>query len=309
MVIDLKQFRGALLLTLTALIWGTAFVAQSLGMDYLGPFTFNGVRNFVAAVGLLPVIAFLRRRQGEAEARGAAGNSRKTLWVGGVLCGLALGVASSLQQIGIQFTTVGKAGFLTALYIVIVPLLGLLLKKRVALPVWVSVVIAAAGTYLLSIQEDFTIAAGDLFVILCAVCFSVHILLVDRFSPSVNGVELSCIQFLVAGVFSTIVAFLVETPNVQDILRSWGPILYTGLISSGVGYTLQILGQKDTPPAVASLIMSLESVFAALSGWLLLGQGMTGREAVGCALVFAAVVLAQIPFDALRGRSAAKKRA
>ena len=218
----MKQFRGALLLTLTALIWGTAFVAQSLGMDYLGPFTFNGVRNFVAAVGLLPVIAFLRRRQGKAEARGAAGNSRKTLWVGGVLCGLALGVASSLQQIGIQFTTVGKAGFLTALYIVIVPLLGLLLKKRVALPVWVSVVIAAAGTYLLSIQEDFTIAAGDLFVILCAVCFSVHILLVDRFSPSVNGVELSCIQFLVAGVFSTIVAFLVETPNVQDILRSWG---------------------------------------------------------------------------------------
>lgn len=309
MVIDLKQFRGALLLTLTALIWGTAFVAQSLGMDYLGPFTFNGVRNFVAAVGLLPVIAFLRRRQGKAEARGAAANSRKTFWVGGVLCGLALGVASSLQQIGIQFTTVGKAGFLTALYIVIVPLLGLLLKKRVALPVWVSVVIAAAGTYLLSIQEDFTIAAGDLFVILCAVCFSVHILLVDRFSPSVNGVELSCIQFLVAGVFSTIVAFLVETPNVQDILRSWGPILYTGLISSGVGYTLQILGQKDTPPAVASLIMSLESVFAALSGWLLLGQGMTGREAVGCALVFAAVVLAQIPFDALRGRSAAKKRA
>ena len=308
-MIDLKQFRGALLLTLTALIWGTAFVAQSLGMDYLGPFTFNGVRNFVAAVGLLPVIAFLRRRQGKAEARGAAGNSRKTLWVGGVLCVLALGVASSLQQIGIQFTTVGKAGFLTALYIVIVPLLGLLLKKRVALPVWVSVVIAAAGTYLLSIQEDFTIAAGDLFVILCAVCVSVHILLVDRFSPSVNGVELSCIQFLVAGVFSTIVAFLVETPNVQDILRSWGPILYTGLISSGVGYTLQILGQKDTPPAVASLIMSLESVFAALSGWLLLGQGMTGREAVGCALVFAAVVLAQIPFDALRGRSAAKKRA
>lgn len=305
----MKQFRGALLLTLTALIWGTAFVAQSLGMDYLGPFTFNGVRNFVAAVGLLPVIAFLRRRQGKAEACGAAANSRKTLWVGGVLCGLALGVASSLQQIGIQFTTVGKAGFLTALYIVIVPLLGLLLKKRVALPVWVSVVIAAAGTYLLSIQEDFTIAAGDLFVILCAVCFSVHILLVDRFSPSVNGVELSCIQFLVAGVFSTIVAFVVETPNVQDILRSWGPILYTGLISSGVGYTLQILGQKNTPPAVASLIMSLESVFAALSGWLLLGQGMTGREAVGCALVFAAVVLAQIPFDALRGRSAAKKRA
>ena len=298
--------KNACMLFLTAFIWGTAFVAQSVGMDYLGPFGFNGIRSLIGGVALLPCIYILgkinKRTAGEE-------GSTKTLIAGGLCCGLALFAASSMQQIGIQFTTVGKAGFLTALYIVIVPLLGLLLKKRVALPVWVSVVIAAAGTYLLSIQEDFTIAAGDLFVILCAVCFSVHILLVDRFSPSVNGVELSCIQFLVAGVFSTIVAFLVETPNVQDILRSWGPILYTGLISSGVGYTLQILGQKDTPPAVASLIMSLESVFAALSGWLLLGQGMTGREAVGCALVFAAVVLAQIPFDALRGRSAAKKRA
>lgn len=304
----MKRFRGALLLTLTALIWGTAFVAQSLGMDHLGPFTFNGVRNFVAALGLLPVILFLRRRQGEEGTDGAAPRSRKTLWLGGGLCGLALGVASSLQQIGIQYTTVGKAGFLTALYIVIVPLLGLLFKKRVALPVWVSVVIAAAGTYLLSIKEDFTIGSGDLFVILCAACFSVHILLVDRFSPAVSGVELSCVQFLVAGAFSTAVAFLVETPDLHDILRSWGPILYTGLISSGVGYTFQILGQKDTQPAVASLIMSLESVFAALSGWLLLGQGMTGREAFGCALVFAAVVLAQIPFSALRGRRAARKK-
>lgn len=304
----MKQFRGALLLTLTALIWGTAFVAQSLGMDYLGPFTFNGVRNYIAALALLPVIFFLRRRQNPAQAPGAAPNYRKTLWIGGVLCGLALGVASSLQQIGIQFTTVGKAGFLTALYIVIVPLLGLLFKKRVALPVWISVGIAAVGTYLLSIKEDFSIGTGDPFVILCAVGFSLHILLVDHFSPVVSGVELSCVQFLVAAVFSTVVAFLVETPRLEDILMSWGPILYTGLISSGVGYTLQIIGQKDTPPAVASLIMSLESVFAALSGWLILNQSMSPREALGCALVFAAVILAQIPFSAVQAKRAALKK-
>ncbi len=289
----MKQFRGALLLTLTALIWGTAFVAQSLGMDHLGPFTFNGVRNFVAALALLPVIFFLRRRKSPAAQPGAAGNYRKTLWLGGVLCGVALAVASSLQQIGIQFTTAGKAGFLTALYIVVVPLLGLFFKKRVGLNIWISVVIAAVGTYLLSIKENFTIGTGDLFVILCAVAFSVHILLIDRFSPLVSGVELSCVQFLTCGVLCTVAAFIMEQPNWNDILLSLGPILYTGLMSSGVGYTLQIIGQKDTPPAVASLIMSLESVFAALSGWLILGESMSPKEAFGCVLVFAAVILAQ----------------
>lgn len=305
----MKQLRGALLLTLTALIWGTAFVAQSLGMDHVGPFTFNAVRNFIAALALVPVILFLRRRQNPAKAASAAGNYRKALWLGGILCGLALGVASSLQQIGIQYTTVGKAGFLTALYIVMVPILGLFFRKKVPIAVWISVVIAAIGTYLLSIQEDFTIGTGDLFVILCAVVFSVHILLVDHFSPLVSGVELSSIQFLVSGTLCTIAAFIAETPNLQDILLSMGPILYTGLMSSGVGYTLQIIGQKDTPPAIASLIMSLESVFAALSGWLILGQGMSSREALGCALVFAAVILAQIPFTALKERIAWKKGA
>ena len=289
----MKQFRGALLLTITALIWGTAFVAQSLGMDHLGPFAFNGVRNFIAALALLPVLLFMQRKapkktQTDEERK----QSRKTLWVGGVLCGSALAVASNLQQFGISFTTVGKAGFLTALYIVIVPILGLFLKKRVPVTVWVSVVIAAAGTYLLSVQEGFTIAPGDLLVILCALGFSVHILIIDHFSPMVNGVALSCVQFLVCG-----------------ILKSAGPLLFTGLMSSGVGYTLQILGQKDTPPAVASLIMSLESVFAALSGWLVLGQSMNGRELLGCVLVFAAVILAQIPLEALKKEKAVNKTA
>ena len=292
---------------LAALIWGTAFVAQSVGMDHIGPFTFNSVRNFIASVALIPVILFLRHRQDPAKAAGAAENYRKTLWIGGIFCGIALTVASSLQQIGIQYTSVGKAGFLTALYIVIVPIFGLLLKKRVPAAVWISVVIAAVGTYLLSIKEDFTIGTGDLYVILCAVVFSVHILLVDRFSPHVSGVELSSIQFLTVGVLSGIVALIFEVPDLKSILLSMGPILYTALLSSGVAYTLQIIGQKDTPPAVASLVMSLESVFAALSGWLVLKQSLEGKELLGCVLVFTAVLLAQIPFDALREKNLLKK--
>ena len=217
----MKQFRGALLLTITALIWGTAFVAQSLGMDHLGPFAFNGVRNFIAALALLPVLLFMQHKapkktQTDEERK----QSRKTLWVGGVLCGSALAVASNLQQFGISFTTVGKAGFLTALYIVIVPILGLFLKKRVPATVWVSVVIAAAGTYLLSVQEGFTIAPGDLLVILCALGFSVHILIIDHFSPMVNGVALSCVQFLVCGVLCTAAALFTETFTLADILKS-----------------------------------------------------------------------------------------
>ena len=305
----MKQFKGALLLTLAALIWGTAFVAQSLGMDHIGPFTFNSVRNFIASLALVPVFLFLRRRQNPAEAPGAATHYRKTLWVGGFLCGIALTVASSLQQVGILYTSVGKAGFLTALYIVIVPIFGLFLKKRVPAAVWISVLIAATGTYMLSVKEDFTIGRGDLLVILCAVVFSVHILLVDRFSPLVSGVELSCVQFLTVGVLSGIVALCTETIRLQDILMSMGPLLYTSLLSSGVAYTLQIIGQKNTPPAVASLVMSMESVFAALSGWLILKQRMQGRELLGCVLVFAAVILAQIPFKALQEKWQKKKTA
>ena len=303
----MKQFRGALLLMFAALIWGTAFVAQSLGMDYIGPLTFNSMRNFIGALALTPVVLFLRKKQDPTKAPGAAANYRKTLLVGGLLCGTALAVASCLQQVGIKFTTVGKAGFLTALYIVIVPVFGLFLKKRVPTAVWISVVIAAAGTYLLSIKEGFSIGMGDLFVILCAVVYSVHILVIDHYSPMVSGVELSCVQFIVAGVLSGVIAFILETPNALDILRTAGPLLYTGVLSSGVAYTFQILGQKETPPAVASLIMSLESVFAALSGWLFLKEGMQGKELLGCVLVFTAVILAQIPFGALKEKRLRKK--
>lgn len=289
----MKKTRGVLLLTLTSFIWGTAFVAQSLGMATLEPLTFNAARNFLAAAVLSPLAVWLWRREKKA-GRLSAGSIR-TLLLGGALCGTALAAAMALQQIGIVSTSVGKAGFLTALYIVLVPIFGFFVGRRTRVTVWISVAVAVAGTYLLSVTESFSVGFGDLLCILCAVGFTLHILLVDRFSPLVNGVALSAVQFFVAGVLSLIAALAVETPSLAAVGESLGPVLYTGLLSSGVAYTLQVIAQKDTPPALASLVMSLESVFAALSGYVILGEALTGRELLGCGLVFAAVLLAQIP--------------
>ncbi len=289
----MRKTRGVLLLTLTSFIWGTAFVAQSLGMESLDPLTFNAARNFLAAAALCPLAVWLWRR--EKKAGRLSPNSLKTLLLGGALCGAALAAAMALQQIGIVSTTVGKAGFLTALYIVLVPIFGFFVGRRTRITVWISVAIAVVGTYLLSVTESFSVSLGDLLCILCAVGFTLHILLVDRFSPLVDGVALSAVQFFVAGILSLIAALAVETPSLAAVAGSLGPLLYTGLLSSGVAYTLQVIAQKDTPPALASLVMSLESVFAALSGYLVLGQALSGRELLGCALVFAAVLLAQVP--------------
>ena len=291
-----KRIIANCLLVLTALIWGSAFVAQSVGMDYVQPFTFNAVRNLVGCAVLLPVIFVmdkLRAKQGAAPAP----KSSRALWLGGALCGTALCVASCLQQMGLgqPGTTSGKAGFITALYIVLVPVMGLFLKKSVPFFVWISVILATVGLYLLCITQAFTITKGDFFVLLCAVVFSLHILLVDHFSPRVDAVRLSCIQFFITGVLSSIAAFVFETPNLHNILAAWLPVLYAGILSSGVAFTLQIIAQKDTEPAVASLLMSLESVFAVLTGWLVLGETLTTKEAAGCALVFCAIILAQLP--------------
>ena len=294
-----EQIQGGAMLMLCAVIWGVAFVAQSAGMDYVGPCTFNGVRNFIACLALVPVMLFARsiRAKGVKTEKGTVrpGDNKKLLVGGGVLCGIFLCAASLLQQMGIQYTTVGKAGFLTALYIVIVPLLGIFLGKMPSLKVWAGVFLALVGTYLLSVQEGFSISSGDVLVILCAVLFSFHILLVDRVAPHVDGVKLSCIQFFVSGVISMVLAFILEKPELGSILQAWLPLLYTGLLSSGVGYTLQILGQRKASPTVASLILSLESVFAALAGWLLKGEALLPKELFGCVLVFAAVVIAQLP--------------
>lgn len=287
----LKNWKSPLLLLLTATIWGVAFVAQSVGMDYVEPFTFNGVRNLLGALVLLPVICGMSGERDVAEEK----KDTKTLWLGGVLCGLCLCVASSLQQIGIQYTTAGKAGFLTAMYIIMVPVFGLFLKKKCSPFVGISIVLATVGLYLLSIKEGFNIGKGDIYVILCAVVFSIHILVIDYFAPKCNGVKLSCIQFLVCGVLCSVIALVVEEPTISGILAAWLPIAYAGVMSCGVAYTLQIIGQKGMNPTVASLILSLESVISVLAGWLLLHQTLSAREIIGCAIMFAAIILAQLP--------------
>ena len=289
------KMKNAVILALTAFIWGTAFVAQSVGMDYLGPFTFNGVRNFIGAASLLPCIWFLQKIEGKNEDTEKRKGTGKDLLVGGISCGLCLFAASSLQQIGIQYTTTGKAGFITAFYIVLVPVLGIFLHKKTGWKVWIAVVIAVIGLYFLCITEKLSIGKGDIFIFVCALIFALHIMVIDYFSPRVDGVKMSCIQFFVCGMTSLIPMFVLEKPTMEGILLSMGPLLYAGVLSSGVAYTLQIIGQKNVNPAIASLILSLESCFAVLAGWIVLGQQLSVRESIGCVLMFAAIILAQLP--------------
>lgn len=284
--------KNAFMLILTAFIWGTAFVAQSVGMDYLGPFTFNGVRSIIGGIALLPCIAFLNRINGVQK---KAEGGRRDLIGGGIACGLLLFAASSLQQMGIQYTTAGKAGFITAFYIVIVPVLGIFLGKKTGWKVWLAVALALAGLYFLCITEKFSVGKGDILIFICALVFSVHILVIDYFSPKVDGVKMSCIQFFVCGIVSLPFMFGLETPRVSAMLAGIVPLLYAGVLSCGVAYTLQIVGQKNVNPAVASLILSLESCFSVLAGWLVLGERLSVREGAGCVLMFAAIILAQLP--------------
>ena len=279
---------------LAAMIWGMAFVAQSVGAEHVEPFTFNAVRALVASLfllGLCGVMHLLRKRSGTPSVT----RSRKDMLIGGVCCGLALSVATNLQQKGLETTTSGKAGFITALYIVIVPILGLLFGKKAPKIIWISLALAVAGLYCLCINEDFAITGGDVYIMLCALAFAIHILIIDHFTQVVDGVELSCIQFMTVCVVSTIGMLLTETPAWADIQSCMGAILYVVIFSSGVAYTLQILAQKDSNPTVVCLLLSLESVFATLSGAWILGDQMSGKEYFGCVLMLAAVVLAQLP--------------
>ena len=300
-----KQIRNSLLLLLTATIWGTAFVAQSVGMEYVEAFTFTFARSIVGGIVLIPCIWFLewlkgREKKASATSCDVARDKRplvtKVEWIGGICCGLALCAASNFQQIGMAYTTVGKAGFITALYVVIVPILGLFFKKRVSFIVWICVVLSVIGLYLLCMTEgSLALAYGDLLVLICAVLFSVHIMVIDHFSPQGDGVIMSCIQFFVCGIVSGIIMLFVETPTIENIMAAAMPILYAGVLSSGVAYTLQIVGQKDMNPTVASLILCLESVVSALAGWAILHEALTTRELFGCVLMFVAIVLAQVP--------------
>lgn len=296
--------RQSMLLLLTAAIWGVAFVAQSVGMDYVGPFTFNAVRSLLGGIVLIPCIVLLKRiNAGSKDTAGVAecesgdpAGQRKVLLTGGVACGVLLCIASNLQQFGIMYTSVGKSGFITAMYIVLVPVLGIFLKKKAGIKIWCSVAIAVGGLYLLCMTDSgFSIQKGDLLLLLGAVIFSFHILTIDYFSPKVDGVKMSCIQFFTCGILSMVCMFLFEQPQIGAILQAWMPIVYAGVLSCGVAYTLQIVGQKGMNPTVASLILSMESVISVIAGWLILHQKLSGRELLGCVLMFAAIILVQLP--------------
>lgn len=290
-----QQIKSSLILLLTATIWGVAFVAQSVGMEYIGPFTFNAIRCVLGGLVLIPVILVLKKKK-ETGAENQEKEDKKTLWTGGIACGVILCIASNLQQFGIMEASVGKSGFFTALYIVMIPVIGIFIGKRPGIKLWFCVALAVVGMYLLCMKDgSFTIERADIMLLLCALAFSFHILVVDYFSPKVGGVKMSCIQFFVCGVLSAVGMLFTETPDISNIQAAWLPLLYAGLFSCGVGYTLQIVGQKGINPVIASLIMSLESVISALAGWVILGQVLSPKEILGCVLMFVAIIITQIP--------------
>lgn len=310
---DGLKIKNSLLLLLTAAIWGVAFVAQSVGMDYVGPLTFNCVRSLLGGAVLIPCIWLLGRLEGNHDTRESVRtfaekkNETKELLIGGVSCGLLLCAASNFQQFGIMYTSVGKAGFITACYIIIVPILGIFLQRKCGISVWLGVVFALTGLYFLCIKGNVStveaerfiswlpVGKGELLLMICALLFSLHILVIDHFTVRVDGVKMSCIQFFVCGIISGIGMFLTEDAQISAILTAWQPVLYAGVMSCGVAYTLQIVGQKGMNPTVASLILSLESVISVLAGMALLSQRLTKWEILGCVLMFIAIILAQLP--------------
>lgn len=294
------KLKGNLILLLTAIIWGTSFIAQSVGMESISPNAFIGIRCILGATVLLPVIAVIdgiKKKKGEKVLA-----MDKNLIVGGVICGVVLYCASYLQTAGLIYTSPGKSGFITALYMVFIPIVGLFMGKKLTPVVPIAVAIAVLGMYLLCIDSSFTVNYGDVLTLICAVFFTAHIMVIDKFSPRVDGVKLSCIQFYVCGVLGLIGMFF-DTPKLElsSLMACWKPICYSGLLSCGVAYTLQIVGQKYTDPTSASIIMSLESVVATLStvvlvalGWDLTGGALTVREILGCVLMFVAIILVQV---------------
>ena len=297
-----KAFVSSLLLTLAAFIWGTAFVAQSAGLELIGNFTFLCLRSCLAVVVLTPVSWYIfrsnRRKVGEGEHGENKTFISKRLVLGGVLCGGAVCLASLVQQYGIIYSSVGKSGFLTTLYILIVPVLGLIFKRRVKPVLWLCIAIATCGMYFLCVTESGSVGVGDVLLVMCAFLFAVQIMIVDHFVQTVDGVRLSLVQFGVSAVISAIGMFAFESPDPVAIGQAWLSIFYAGVLSSGIAFTLQIVAQKNLNPTVASLLMSLESVFAALAG-AFFGERLSGREIFGCALVFLAIIIAQLPFERL----------
>lgn len=287
----MKTLRSDALLLLTAAIWGFAFVAQRVGMEHVGPYTFNAIRFALGSLALVPLIVINRRDDTEMKKEKPG---TKMIVIGGTLAGAAIFLGASLQQVGLVYTTAGKAGFITGLYVVIVPILGLIWKQRPGAGTWIGAVIAAIGLYLLSVTEDFTIAHGDLLVLIGAFFWACHVLILGWLSPKIYPVLLACLQFAVCSVASFIVAFSIETIEPDGILRAAIPILYGGLLSVGIAYTLQVVAQKDAPPSHAAIILSLEAVFAAIGGWIILGEVMSARGFAGCGLMLFGMLLSQL---------------
>ena len=299
-----KALRGSLLLLLGAVIWGAAFAAQRAGMDHVGPFTFSGVRMLLAGIVMIPASMLSRRKAGPVTVEVQKKQRR-----GGLICGLLLFFATSLQQIGLVYTSAGKAGFITALYVVLVPVAGwVFLRKQPGKMIWAGVGLAVIALYLLCVPaEGFVIEKGDALLLGCAVCFTGQILCVDHYAPQVDGLTLARDEFLITGALSMIIAVFTEEIRMDGILEAAFPIIYSGIFSGAVGYSLQIIGQRDVNPTVASLVMCLEAVFAVLTGAILLGERMTGREIAGCVLMFCAVILAQLS-AAFKGNRTQKER-
>ena len=308
-----NSLKGMILLLIADLVWGFAFVAQSVGMEHLNAFAFNSIRNFIGVIALLPIFFWnLYKQQKNATRTESQSPSvsmtkqpatsalskifTKNLIVGGLICGTALCLASNFQQLGIEQSTVGKSAFITTLYIIFVPILGIFLKKKVPPQVWFGVGTAIIGLYLLCMKDEvFVLTIGDIYLLLCAFFFTLQITAVEHFAEKTDGIALSMMEFFVTGVLSGIVTIFTEIPTWNDIMACALPLLYAGAISCGVGYTLQIMGQKHLQATVASLIMSFESVIATLAGWLLLKEVLSTKELIGCGLVFIAVILTQLP--------------
>lgn len=293
-----KQIVGNAFLLLTSIIWGSAFVAQRVGMDYVGPLTFGAVRFWLAAAALVPVTYFVgqaEKNNRQQQTTDIEKPDNRTLIKAGIICGTILFIASTLQQYGLVFTSAGKTGFITALYIILVPVFGLFLKQNPGYKCWIGVALGTMGLYLLTITESLTIAPGDFVVLIGAVFWALHVLFIDHFNPYVNAVKLSLTQFIVCAAYSTLGMFIFEDPELDAILSGTIPILYAGILSGGIGFTFQILGQKNTSPTVASLLLSMEAVFGAIFGYIILKEIMSHRELLGCALMFAAIIVSQLP--------------
>lgn len=309
-----SYLKNYVLLFLAAAIWGAGFIAQSTGMDYVGPFTFTAARFILGVIVLLPVILIGRFTKKEKDTNQVLDKDyRKNTIIGGLVCGTCLFVAGSFQQVGIIYTTAGKAGFITALYVILVPIFGMIIeaikkafcpdyiKKKTPWTIWFSAVLAIIGLYLLCMKADtFEFGKGECLILICALCFMVQILAIDHFSPKVDAIMLSCLEFLVCSIEAGIVAFIFENPSMGNILAAAKPILYAGIFSSGIAYTFQVVGQKNANPTICSIIMCFESVFSVIFGTIFLHEELTGKHIVGCTLMFIAIIVSQIPINNIK---------